>query len=582
MALFNRRRPTTGTNSNHNRTSLNPDVQSNATVLNTSAASGATVLNNESVSDAFITPGTIVCEKYEIKRELNVQTGEADLFICTYNGKEYIAKIYRRQMAIKPEVAQELSYIRSPYVARIFDMGEYEGYPVEILPYYKNGSLQGHKFTIEQLKKDIIPSLNAGLKVLHDHGIIHKDLKPSNIMLNDDNRTVSIIDFGISTVVRNGSTVVVTHTGLTPEYSAPETFRGLFLAESDYYSFGITLFELYAGHSPYDGLSQEQIAQFAVIQKVPLPDDMDQSLKNLITGLTYNDITNRNDLDNPNRRWTYTEVDNWSKGMNQPIPGSSAGSTTSGEFRAYNFQGDRYDTMDGLVTALGTNWENGKKQLFRGTLGGHFNSINAEIATICGDAQDEMDEGKKDPDLIFFETLYKMDPDMSKIFWKGNVYRDLDDIGNRILTSMRKKDHTMDKLLSEMLTSGIFSSYIKCVKPSAKEQIKTMEAFESAHRTFGGNGAEKAGYQLGYMLSDQKTLVLEVKDSKAAASKEFRNVDAIADYMLQLLDQSQETFDRFCRMLLDENDELNPQFECWLIATGKQKAIDDWRNELFV
>ena len=95
-----------------------------------------------------------------------------------------------------------------------------------------------------QLKNNIIPALNEGLKVLHDNGIIHKDLKPSNIMLNADGRTVSIIDFGISSIREEGSTVIVTKTGMTPDYSAPETFRGLFLSESDYYSLGITIFEL--------------------------------------------------------------------------------------------------------------------------------------------------------------------------------------------------------------------------------------------------------------------------------------------------------------------------------------------------
>ena len=48
-------------------------------------------------------------------------------------------------------------------------------------------------------------------------------------MLLDDNKSVAIIDFGISSVVEEGNTVLVTKTGMTPEYSAPETFRNLFL-----------------------------------------------------------------------------------------------------------------------------------------------------------------------------------------------------------------------------------------------------------------------------------------------------------------------------------------------------------------
>ena len=574
MSIFKRTRRT----SEAGRTALNPEIQNNSTVLNPDIQSGATVLNpeiNPGISeDAFITAGTQVLGKYRIKRELNVSTGEADLFICTYNGQEYVAKIYRRQMAIKPEVTRELGKINSPYVAKVYDMGEYEGYPVEIIPYYKNGSLQGRTFGVEQLKKYIIPSLNTGLNVLHSHGIIHKDLKPSNIMLNADGKTVAIIDFGISTVAQNGSTVVVTHTGLTPEYSAPETFRSVFLAESDYYSLGITLFELYLGHSPYYGLTQEQIAQFSVIQKVPLPDNMDAELKTLITALTYNDITNRHNKSNPNRRWTYEEVNNWLKGVNQPLPGSTAGEADAGEFRAYRFQGKSYNTMTDLVTALATDWENGKKQLMRGMLGGHFNSINAEIATICSDAQDALDEGDKSADLVFFETIYKLCPDMPKLFWKGRVFNDLDELGRGVLAAARTGNADMDALIGEMLANGILSTYIESVRPAAKAQIITMKAFESAHRTFESKGKQRlrALCGLGYMLVNKK--LLEVN------GQVFADIDELTCYLSALSEKSYEAFDAFSRKLIRKNYELDIMFECWLAAIGKQKAVDEWRKEL--
>ena len=114
------------------------------------------------------------------------------LYICLYSSRKYIAKIYRRKLAIKPEVATKLSEIDSQYIARIYAMGEYHGYPVEIIPYYANGSLAGKVFSFNQLKYEIIPSVNEGLRILHTNDIIHKDVKPSNLMLNDDGRTVRI------------------------------------------------------------------------------------------------------------------------------------------------------------------------------------------------------------------------------------------------------------------------------------------------------------------------------------------------------------------------------------------------------
>lgn len=298
-----------------NKTEINPSI--NATAINSEVGQATAINPNIVTASANLSAGTVLAGKYEIVEPLSASTGEADLYVCKYNGADYVAKVYRRQRAVKPEVITVLKSIDSPYVAKLIDTGIYNDRPFEVLPYYKNGSLQGKKFTFDELKKTIIPCINEALRVLHQNDIIHKDLKPSNIMLLDDNKSVAIIDFGISSVVEEGNTVLVTKTGMTPEYSAPETFRNLFLEESDYYSFGITLYELYCGYTPYKNMSAEEIAQFTAVQRIPFPKDMPQELQDLISAVTYFDITNRNNKKNPNRRWTYAEVDNWCKGKKQ-------------------------------------------------------------------------------------------------------------------------------------------------------------------------------------------------------------------------------------------------------------------------
>ena len=328
-----------------NETVLNPNIEnSNATVLNPSVAAGnATVLNTDIVSSVEIQKGTVLCDDYTVNGKLDIPTGEADLYLCTKKRQTYVAKVYRRKSAIKDEIIKKLLSINSPYVAKIYASGSFNGFPVEILPYYKNGSLKGEKFTLEELKEEVIPSLNEGLHALHEVGIIHKDLKPSNIMLSDDGQSVAIIDFGISSVRENDATVVVTRTGMTPEYSAPETFRNAFLEESDYYSLGITIFELFYGKTPYDNMDKEKIAQYVAVQKIPLPDDMPQDLKDLVNGLTYPDITNRKDKSNPNRRWGYEQVKAWCEGKAQELPGSNNVVAFNAEaMKPYPFIGKAY------------------------------------------------------------------------------------------------------------------------------------------------------------------------------------------------------------------------------------------------
>ena len=236
-----------------NKTVINPALQQSAqTVINNEIVEEYNRQNNISNSGAaLVRDGATILDKYVVTRQLEVASGEADLYLCSCDGVQYVAKIYKRQFAIKQEVIDALLKIDSPYVAKLYETGSHNGFPVEILPYYENGSLQGKTFSEDELIRGIIPNINEGLHAIHSAGIIHKDLKPSNIMLNSDGETVSIIDFGISSAVEGNNTILVTKTGMTPEYSAPETFKNIFYEGSDYYSFGITLFELFCGYTPY-------------------------------------------------------------------------------------------------------------------------------------------------------------------------------------------------------------------------------------------------------------------------------------------------------------------------------------------
>ena len=193
-------------------------------------------------------------------------------------------------------------------------------------------------------------------------------------MLCDDQKSVAIIDFGISSIREDGNTIVKTKTGMTPEYSAPETFKNLYLEESDYYSLGITIYELYANHTPYSGVSKDIIEQYLSVQKIPFPSGFPTELEELVSGLTYNDITNRKDKSNLNRRWTYDEVKRWCAGEHVPVPGSKevAEQATVEKIPAFTFQYKKYNNIGDLADALGSDWKNGKRRLYRSLLSQYF------------------------------------------------------------------------------------------------------------------------------------------------------------------------------------------------------------------
>ena len=556
-----------------NQTVINPNV--NATVINSELGQATAINPNLTGSTSKkLASGAILGGKYQIVEPLSVATGEADLYVCKHNEKEYVAKVYRRQRAVKPEVISVLKSINSPYVASLFDTGEYNGLPFEVLPYYRNGSLQGRKFSLEELKNTIIPCINEALHVLHQNDIIHKDLKPSNIMLLDDNKSVAIIDFGISSVVEQGNTVLVTKTGMTPEYSAPETFRSLFLEESDYYSFGITLYELYCGYTPYKNMNAEEIAQFTAVQRIPFPKDMPKELQDLISAVTYFDITNRHKKENPNRRWTYAEVLNWCKGKRQVIPGEGVGMAAEKAIPTYTFLGQGYKDIPSLVTALASNWNDGKKQIYRGLMSAFFKNFNPEIAGYCMDAEDEASRTAGKDDIIFWNLLYKIYPELNGFYWMGQIYESLPALGRDMLEKLWKNDKSNYAYWDSILGNKLLTNYLTIVKSKNAGLSAAASALETAHSLANRSKRDTLMnyYTMAYLLSGQKLFSI--------GNKQIKNVSELTAYMKSLLDSSYEEFEDFCHSLIDYDDTLDVQLEAWLIALGKRKELEAWRSNL--
>ncbi|MCB7320461.1 protein kinase domain-containing protein [Lacrimispora sp. 210928-DFI.3.58] len=541
-----------------NDTVINPEVLQNApnfTEINPIVSS----------SRVELVPGTVIGKGYVVQEPLHQNSGEAILYICTYRNRQYVAKIYRRNGAIKDEVIDALKTINSTYVAKLYETGVWNGSPYEILPYYKYGSLEGRTFSFETLEKVIIPELNAGLRALHKKGIIHKDLKPANIMLCDNQQDIAIIDFGISSVREEGNTVVMTKTGMTPEYSASETFRNLFLEESDYYSLGITLFELYCGRTPYAGMSKDEIEQFVSVQKIPFPNDMPERLKALIVGLTYNDITNRKDKNNPNRRWTYDEVNKWCKGEKLPAPGGNAITSVDIPMQPYTFYRKKYYRLDDLAYAMAMNWENGKKHLYRSTMSEFFKKSNPDIANICIDAEETVGADRKKADITFFKVLYQMAPDMEDIIWKGINYGTLESIGKQILSGSYPNE------IEDMLAQGVFSAYLSSRFPEKINLSRGMEAAEYKYRNSEDSMYRQMVQQLlGRYMAKDSIFIFE--------GMKFESLEEFAIQLIYLRQTNQEQYERWSERIIIGSKRLLPTFEAWLIIHGKNNEIDLWRN----
>lgn len=544
----------------------------------------ATWINTDSVEnpdDGAIVSGTVLCNEYRVLKPMNVNTGEASLYTCVKadasSDTKYVAKVYRRLHSVKPEVTQKLLSMNSPYVAPLYLVGEHRGFSVEIIPYYAQGSLAGATISADDLKNFVIPALNEGLHALHTNGIIHKDIKPSNIMLNDTNDGVVLIDFGISSVKGPESTVVVTQTGMTPEYSAPETFRNIFLEESDYYSMGITIYELFcgttpfkaSGASPFSGMGEDEIAQLAFTNKLPFPPEMPKELQDLISGLTYFDISNRKDKSNPDRRWTYDDVRAWLDGTPSLLPGDSG--FNPGAMPVFDFGGNQYDTLDGIINALASDWEQGKNAVFgkRDLLKEYFDKVAPAKSRICENATASV-HGGADPDVAFSKLLGDLSPSSPALYWKGSAYASAKKLGECLFDLLEKDSDT--SLESSLISSGALDAYFERVYSGNNEAIDAASSVRKMLTSAKNDSAAKAAlYAAAYLTTGYMKIKI--------ADMEFASVDEIAAYMRSLADSSFDALREFAYSLVDVSLNVCPQLKGWALVTDRTADIEAWETK---
>jgi serine/threonine-protein kinase len=157
-------------------------------------------------------------------------------------------------------VARQVSH---PNVCRVYDIGEIEGMPFLSMEYVDGEDLAGLLQRIGRLPEDkalvTARQLCAGLQAAHDRGVIHRDLKPQNIMMNKRGEVV-IMDFGLAAIA-DQLTGAEVHNG-TPAYMAPEQLKGAEVtARSDIYALGLVLYEIFTGRRPFDGQSVKQLLE---------------------------------------------------------------------------------------------------------------------------------------------------------------------------------------------------------------------------------------------------------------------------------------------------------------------------------
>jgi DNA-binding response OmpR family regulator len=162
--------------------------------------------------------------------------------------------------------------IRDPLVVQIYDYGVHAGFEYLAMEYLLSGDLKARMQAglKESEALRYVEQIASALRVVHNAGLLHRDLKPPNVMLRE-NDEVALIDFGLARAL-DGSTPS-TRTGVlrgSPYYMSPEQALGEVLdVRSDFYSLGIMFYEMLTGRKPYTGATAMEVLQQHV--NTPLP-----------------------------------------------------------------------------------------------------------------------------------------------------------------------------------------------------------------------------------------------------------------------------------------------------------------------
>ena len=251
--------------------------------------------------------GMIIAERYEILGKIGTG-GMADV----YKAKDHKLNRFVAVKVLKPEFREDTTFIRKfkseaqaaavlthPNIVNVFDVGDDNGVYYIVMELIEGITLKEYiskkgKLSVKEATSIAI-QVSMGLEAAHSHGIVHRDVKPQNIIISMDGK-VKVTDFGIARAA--SSNTISSNVMGSVHYSSPEQVRGGYSDEkSDIYSLGITMYEMVTGKVPFDGDTTVAIAIKHLQEEIVPPSiytpELPHSLEQIILKCTQKSVDRR-------------------------------------------------------------------------------------------------------------------------------------------------------------------------------------------------------------------------------------------------------------------------------------------------
>src|SRR4051812_4913228 len=216
--------------------------------------------------------GRRLSDHYEIERELGAG-GMATVYLARdlRHGRQVAVKVLRAELSaalgserFRREI-EVTAALQHPHILPLFDSGSADGHLYYVMPFVDGETLRARLLREGPLAVDeavrLAIEVGEALAYAHARGVVHRDVKPENILLQDGHALVS--DFGIALALERAGDERVTRPGLsigTPLYMAPEQVMDRAVdARTDVYALGVVLYEMLAGRPPFTGSSAKAV-----------------------------------------------------------------------------------------------------------------------------------------------------------------------------------------------------------------------------------------------------------------------------------------------------------------------------------
>jgi serine/threonine-protein kinase len=236
--------------------------------------------------------------RYRIYRRL-ATGGMASVYAARHVqlGRPVVIKVLLAHLARDPEMrerfrreAEAAAQLLHPYICQILDYGELEQIVYLVMPYMAGGSLADlivrGRTVAPSLAAVVAAQVAGALDYAHRHGVVHRDIKPDNILFDEDGNAL-ITDFGIATARFHARLTMTGRAMGTPHYMSPEQAMGKLVdGRSDLYAVGVLLYEMLVGIPPFDGADSYSIGYKHVHETPASPDVVDSRTPPALAAIT--------------------------------------------------------------------------------------------------------------------------------------------------------------------------------------------------------------------------------------------------------------------------------------------------------